>query len=90
LHKLLLGADAASAFVFYVSFILWLALGFNWRVAVTFFAARFLIQLFINIKSVLKLGEKDLIILFPFLEPILIFLSPVFFLSSKQKQTTWK
>lgn len=90
LHKLFLGADAISAFIFYVSLILWLALGFNWRIAVTLFAARFLLQLLINIKSMIKLGEKDLIILFPFMEPILVFLSPVFYFSSKQKQTAWK
>jgi cellulose synthase/poly-beta-1,6-N-acetylglucosamine synthase-like glycosyltransferase len=90
LHKLFLGTDAVSSFVFYVSLILWLALGFDWRVAVALFSFRFLVQLIINIKAMLKLGEKDLIILFPFIEPILVFLSPVFFLSSKQKQTSWK
>jgi len=90
LHRLFLGADAVSAFIFYVSLILWFTMGFDWRIGVTLFAARFLIQLLINIKSMIKLGEKDLIILFPFLEPILVFLSPVFYMSSKQKQTAWK
>jgi len=90
IHKLFLGVDAVSALIFYVSLILWLAMGFDWRVAVALFSFRFLVQLFINIKSMLKLGEKDLIILFPFIEPILVFLSPVFYLSSKKKQAAWK
>jgi biofilm PGA synthesis N-glycosyltransferase PgaC len=90
LHKIFLGLDAVSAFVFYTSLIVWLSLGFNWKIAVVLFSARFLFQLLINIKSMLKLGEKDLIILFPFIEPVLVFLSPAFFISSLQKQTTWK
>jgi poly-beta-1,6-N-acetyl-D-glucosamine synthase len=90
MHKLLLGADTISSFFFYVSLILWLALGFNWKIGVALFAARLLLQLLVNIKSMIKLGEKDLIILFPFLEPILVFLSPVFYFSSKQKQAAWK
>ena len=89
-HKIFLGADAISAFIFYSAFITWLALGFDWKIAVILFGVRFLVQLFINIKSMLKLGEKDLIILFPLIEPILVFLTPVFFLSSLQKQTAWK
>ena len=89
-HKLFLGTEAISAFIFYTSLIVWLALGFDWRVAVALFSFRFLIQLIINIKSMLKLGEKDLIILFPFIEPVLVFLSPLFFLSSFQKQAAWK
>jgi len=89
-HKIFLSADAISAFVFYTALIVWLAMGFDWRIAVALFSARFVFQLLINIKSMLKLGEKDLIILFPFIEPILVFLSPIFLLSSMQKQTTWK
>lgn len=90
MHKMVLGADALSGFVFYISLILWLALGFDWRVAAALFSARLLLQLLINIKSMIKLGEKDLIILFPFLEPVLVFLSPLFFISSMKKKITWK
>ena len=89
-RKLFLSADALSGFFFLIVLIFWLAAGYNWKIAAAFFGIRFLIQLIVNIKSAMKLDEKDLIAFIPFIEIILLFVYPFIYLSSLQKNITWK
>ena len=90
-RKIFLGADAASSFLFLSLIIFWLAAGYDWKIALAFFGIRFLIQLIVNIKSTIKLDEKDLILFFPIMELVLFFIYPFLYLSSSfQKNITWK
>ncbi|MBK5284389.1 MAG: glycosyltransferase, partial [Bacteroidia bacterium] len=90
-RRLFLGADAVSSFLFLSGVMFWLAAGYDWKIATSFFGARFLIQLLVNIKLMIKLDEKDLIVLFPVLELILFLIYPImYFSSSLQKNLTWK
>ncbi|HLG34674.1 MAG TPA: glycosyl transferase family 2, partial [Bacteroidia bacterium] len=90
-RKLFLTADALSSFFFLTVLIFWLAAGYDWKIAVIFFGIRFLFQLIVNLKSAIKLDEKELIVFFPFIEIILLFVYPFIYLSSSfQKNITWK
>jgi cellulose synthase/poly-beta-1,6-N-acetylglucosamine synthase-like glycosyltransferase len=89
-RKLFLTAEALSTFFFFATLILWLAAGYDWKIAVAFFSIRFSVQLIVNIKSAVKLDEKDLIAFIPFIEIILLFVYPFIYLSSLQKNIAWK
>lgn len=58
-HKFLLGAYSLTHFLFYPAFIL-SAVFYDWKLALSVFAIRFLIQALIYYKSMKKLDESDL------------------------------
>jgi biofilm PGA synthesis N-glycosyltransferase PgaC len=89
-RKLFLTADAFSSFFFLTILIFWLSAGYDWKIAAAFFGIRFLVQLVVNIKSAITLDEKDIIVFYPFIEIILLFIYPFIYLSSLQKNITWK
>jgi glycosyltransferase involved in cell wall biosynthesis len=89
-RKFFLSADALSSFFFLTVLIFWLAAGYNWKIAAVLFGTRFLVQLIVNIKSAMKLDEKDLIAFIPFIEILLLFVYPFIYLSSLKKNIAWK
>lgn len=90
LHKLLLGLNSISVFLF------WLLLPFVfltnfWQLAIVALFLRFLIQYIIVGKIAGKLGEKSLILFIPFLELFLILFQISIFISGRnQTEVQWK
>lgn len=88
--KLLLGLFYATQLLFWILLIYSLT-GTNWRIAAGILAARIIIQGIVFYKTSRKLGEKDLIWIFPVLELFLISAQLGIFISNLiSKPTHWK
>jgi cellulose synthase/poly-beta-1,6-N-acetylglucosamine synthase-like glycosyltransferase len=88
--KFLLSLISLSGAVFMLSFFLLLALKFQLYVILAIFLVRIIIQLVIFGRLTKSFGEKDLLILMPFLEIMLLFTYPVFIFSNFMiKQSRW-
>jgi len=74
-HKLLLGLYSMSLLCFYVLIILMLSLNFSIIPVLGLFALRMILQYIILAYCFRKLNEKDLILLIPLLEIVLLFLN---------------
>ncbi len=90
LHKFLLGLYAASHFLLYPLLIAALIYT-DWRIVLSFFGFRFLLQAFVFWKTMRKLNEKDLFPLFPVFD-IWMFLYYLIFAPAlvRKPRATWK
>jgi glycosyltransferase involved in cell wall biosynthesis len=90
LHKFLLGSYSLSLFLFYPLFIVSVLSQF-WIAALIIFIARFILQGIVLYGNMKKLNEKDLFILFPFLDVFMFFYYLIFAMSVVRKpKKLWK
>jgi glycosyltransferase involved in cell wall biosynthesis len=86
-----LGLFYTSQLLFFIFAIALLAFQFQWITVLALVVVRYITSWVIFYKSATKLQEKDLMLLFPFLEIILIFIQlNIFFKNSISKQANWK
>jgi glycosyltransferase involved in cell wall biosynthesis len=89
-HKFLLGLYAFSQFLFYPVMIV-ATLFFSWQFSLIPFAVFIILQAIIYAKSMKKLGEKDLLPFFIFLDIWMFFYYIIFAISLiKKPRPTWK
>lgn len=82
---------SSSQYLYFMAFVAVLILQFQPIVVLSLFALRLLIQLIIFNKSMKQLAEKDLLLLAPFIEVILLFIYPMITLSNMlMKKNKWK
>jgi glycosyltransferase involved in cell wall biosynthesis len=80
-----------SQYLFFVLFIILLALQFETKIVVSIFLLRLFIQLIIFIRPMRLLNEKDLIYVFPIIEIVLLFVYPTITLSNFiLKKVNWR
>ncbi len=90
-HKIILFLNSCSALFFYISLLALLVLRFDWRIVVSLYSIKILIELPTLYISSKKLQETDLVWFFPLLEFFNTVLQPVFFFSNLvTKQKPWK
>ena len=82
IHQFLLGLFYLSQFLFWVSAIILLAFSFNWLTVTILLTIRLIIQYSILGKAAQKFNEKDLILLFPLLDLMLVIVQLGVFVSS--------
>jgi glycosyltransferase involved in cell wall biosynthesis len=88
--QLFLGVFYISQFLFWSIFIVLISLGFEWKIVLSIFTARILLQYLVYGFSAKKLKEQDLIIIIPFLEVFLIaFQLTIFIINRISKPTHW-
>lgn len=91
LHKLMLAEFFSSQILFWVLGILLLALSFKFYIVIAVFTGTILVKYIIVGFSAKKLGETDIILLYPFLEIFLIFSQfSIFIANLISKPTHWK
>lgn len=82
---------SGSQILFFMSFIALLIMQFQPIIVLSLFALRLLIQMIIFNKSMKQLAEKDLWLLAPFIEVILLFIYPMITMSNiLMKKNKWK
>ncbi|MEO6134890.1 MAG: glycosyl transferase family 2, partial [Ginsengibacter sp.] len=90
IHKFLLALYAFSLFIFYPLFIVTLFF-FDWRIVVSVFGLRFIIQAVVIFKTTRKLNEKDLFPWFLIMDAGMffyyLFFAPALY---KKPNTKWK
>ena len=80
----------SSAFLFYISFVSLLILGFNWMLVLPLFALRLISQYLIFGMAAKKLDEKNLLLFSPVLEIVLIFIDfIIWFLLIFSRKNRW-
>ncbi len=80
-----------SQYLYFVAFIAILILQFQPIIVLSLFALRLLIQMIIFNKSMKQLAEKDLLLLAPFIEVIVLFIYPMITISNMfLKKNKWK
>lgn len=80
-----------SQYLFFTGFTAALILQFQPIIVLSLFALRLLIQMIIFNKSMKQLGEKDLVLLAPIIELLLLFIYPMITLSNMfMKKNKWK
>ena len=90
-HKVLLGLFYSSRLLFWISLIVLLIFKIYWPFTLGILGITFLIEGIVYYQSANKLGEKDVIWLFPVLEPFLIILQLVTFIANIiSKPSHWK
>ena len=82
IHQFLLGLFYLSQFLFWVLAIILLAFSFNWLTVTILLTIRLIIQYSILGKAAQKFNEKDLILLFPLLDLMLVIVQLGVFVSS--------
>lgn len=82
IHQLLLGLFYISQFLFWALAIILLAFSFNWLIVTILLTIRLIIQYIILGKAAEKLDEKDLFLLFPVLDLMLVIFQLGVFTSS--------
>lgn len=90
-HRLLFGAYSLSMFLFYLLFVVLLAMNYNTVLILPLFCLRLIAQIFIFYKCMARLKEKDLIWFVPFFEVAMLvinFMASVSNLFSKSYR--WK
>ena len=91
IHKLQIFLISMSGIFFYLLLIALLSLRFEWRILVSLYGGLLLLKMPVLWKSATRLNEKDLIFLFPVLEPVHALLQPVIYISNMfTKQKAWK
>lgn len=89
--KFILGAISFTTAVFFLLMTALLIMKFQIYLVLGVFLFRYIIQFIIFKNSMKIFGEKDLLLWFPFLELMLIFIYPIFIFSNLFiKQTRWK
>lgn len=82
---------SGSQILFFMSFIALLIMQFQPIIVLSLFALRLLIQMIIFNKSMKQLAEKDLLLLAPFIEVVLLFIYPMITMSNMlMKKNKWK
>lgn len=82
---------SSSQYLFFMAFVAALIFQFQPIIVLSLFALRLLIQLIIFNKSMKQLAEKDLLLLAPFIEVVLLFIYPIITLSNMlMKKNKWK
>ncbi|HRH67248.1 MAG TPA: glycosyltransferase [Bacteroidia bacterium] len=90
-HQFQLFLISVSGLFFYLLLIALFSLRFEWRILVSLYLLLLLLKLPVLWKSAVRFHEKDLIFLFPILEPLHSFLQPVIYISNMfTKQKAWK
>ncbi|MFC2111125.1 glycosyltransferase [Bacteroidota bacterium] len=90
-HKFLLGLYSLSLFLFYLTGISLLIIVFNIEIVVSLFALKLISQIFIFKKCMIKLNEKNLLLISPILEIVLLCINPVLsFANLIVKTNKWK
>lgn len=90
-NKLLLGLNISSMFVFYSLFILLLFISGQYLFVTGLFALRFVSQMIIIKKSMQKLNEKDLLLISPLYEVLLLLFNVLISISNIFiRQQKWK
>jgi len=80
-----------SSYCFIISFISLLIMNFQIEIIVSIFVFRLMVQYFIFYKTMQKLGEKDLLMIAPVLELVLLFFYPIIFIAKAiSKENQWK
>ena len=82
IHQFLLGLFYLSQFLFWILAIILLAFSFNWLIVTILLTIRLIIQCSILGKTAQKFNEKDLILLFPLLDLMLVIFQLGVFVSS--------
>ncbi|HRY99044.1 MAG TPA: glycosyltransferase [Bacteroidales bacterium] len=91
LHRLLLGLDAVSALLFYALFIALMILRVEPMIIAGVFIIRMLSYAFVLKKTMIRLQERDLLLLSPVLEVFFLLTIPLLALSNKIfRKTKWK
>ena len=91
MHKFLLFMNSFSGILFFISLIALLILRYDWRIVLSLYIVKILVELPVFYLSSKKLQESDLVWLFPVLEFFYTLLQPVFFFSNLvTKQKPWK
>lgn len=89
--KLRLAMVSMSLYFFYIAFVIVLILKFQLIIVLSLFALRLLIQMIIFNKSMKLLAEKDLLLLSPFIELILLTVYPFVTLANAfVRKNKWK
>jgi hypothetical protein len=89
--KFRLLAISISQYLFFISFAVALIFQFQPILVLSLFALRLLIQMIIFNKSMKQLAEKDLLLLAPFIEILLLFVYPMITISNIfVKKNKWK
>ncbi len=90
-HKLLLFINSCSGLFFYLSFVALLLMRYEWRIILSLYVIKILVELPILYVSSKKLQTIDVVWIFPLLEFFNALLQPVFFFSNLvTKQKLWK
>ena len=90
IHQFLLGLFYLSQFLWWLSAIILLAFSFKWQLVTILFIIRLITHYIILGNSAQKLYEKDLILLFPILDFILVFVQlGIYVRNLVSKPTTW-
>lgn len=89
--KFRLGMISFSQYLFFASFIVLMIVQFNWILVLLLFLVRLSIQLIIFNKSMKQLAEKDLLVISPIIELMLLVIYPMIALSNlTRKKNNWK
>ncbi|OFY84399.1 MAG: hypothetical protein A3F72_01130 [Bacteroidetes bacterium RIFCSPLOWO2_12_FULL_35_15] len=89
--KFRLGMISFSQYLFFVSFVALMILQFNLILVLLLFLLRLSIQLIIFNKSMKQLAEKDLLVISPLIELMLLVIYPMIALSNlTRKKNNWK
>ena len=90
-HKLLLFMNSFSAILFYLTFIALLILRYDWRIILSLYVIKILIEFPVVYASSKRMRTTDLVWVFPLLEFFMALLQPLFFFSNLvTKQKPWK
>lgn len=90
-HLLLLGLYSASLFVFYPTLIILLLFSYNLYFVLAILFLKLFSHLFIFKRCMIKLDEKGLLLLIPFLEPFFLIINPLLTSSNFiYKDNKWK
>ncbi|MEY4594437.1 MAG: hypothetical protein RIQ47_847, partial [Bacteroidota bacterium] len=90
-HRLALGVLTLSNLIFYSLLITLLALGVKMNAVFIVLGVLLLLKMAVFGKSAIRLKEKDLIVLFPIFEVMLVILQPIFFIGQYfSKKRTWR
>ncbi len=90
-HKFQLALLSLSNLIFFLLLITLFILRFQWEAVLLLYGIKLMIQWIISFGAAKRLGEKDLMWLYPLHELVYTFLQPLFYLSSRfTKQKAWK
>jgi glycosyltransferase involved in cell wall biosynthesis len=90
-HKFILGLYSASLIMFYFMFALLLIIKFSFIFVISTFAVRLISWLIIYKKSMMKLNEKQLLLISPLIELFLLGVYPVIILANQVvREKKWK
>lgn len=84
-HKLLIGGYPLSLLFMYITLIILLVIHNLWYIALSAMAFRILLQMFIFSRPLKIMGSKDLLIITPIMEIVLLIINPLLLMSKKNR-----